>query len=312
MGTLWLKKMDFVADLFPKAILCASCSRRSEGSGCCIVRPGGLGDLVVLTRAFLEEGLNPREAFWILERRNREWARYLGLPHCCYDEWVGFRAGLWGERRFRIVVNSEQGFGLAAVFASRFVGAGGRFCGFAGNRRADLYNCVVPYDPQARSERDAFRALLERGSVASCVGRVIDDVIPPAPACSGHSYCVLAVGKLGLPEPRMSLLRWGRLLLRALEEEGDVILVGAPHERSFAEEVAAGAPKRVRNLVGAIPFAEVVDLLRGASRFYGVDSGLFHIADFFGVPLVVVFGPHNRVQWGPLSPSGEVVSPEEL
>jgi ADP-heptose:LPS heptosyltransferase len=61
------------------------------------------------------------------------------------------------------------------------------------------------------------------------------------------------------------------------------------------------------------PLAEVKSLLAGAQLFIGNDSGPAHIAAAFGVPVVVLFGPSDPVNWAPWRTESQVLtSPEDI
>jgi heptosyltransferase-3 len=59
------------------------------------------------------------------------------------------------------------------------------------------------------------------------------------------------------------------------------------------------------------PLAEVKSLMAGAQLFIGNDSGPAHIAAAFGVPVVVLFGPSDPVNWAPWRTEGHVLTNPE-
>jgi heptosyltransferase III len=56
------------------------------------------------------------------------------------------------------------------------------------------------------------------------------------------------------------------------------------------------------------PLGEVKNLMAGAQLFIGNDSGPAHIAAAFGVPVVVLFGPSDPVNWAPWRTGGHVLT----
>jgi len=56
------------------------------------------------------------------------------------------------------------------------------------------------------------------------------------------------------------------------------------------------------------PLAEVKSLMAGAQLFIGNDSGPAHIAAAFGVPVVVLFGPSDPVNWAPWRTEAQVLT----
>ena len=59
------------------------------------------------------------------------------------------------------------------------------------------------------------------------------------------------------------------------------------------------------------PLAQVKSLMAGAQLFVGNDSGPAHIAAAFGVPVVVLFGPSDPVNWAPWRTEGHVLTNPE-
>ena len=56
------------------------------------------------------------------------------------------------------------------------------------------------------------------------------------------------------------------------------------------------------------PLAQVKSLMAGAQLFIGNDSGPAHIAAAFGVPVVVLFGPSDPVNWAPWRTEAQVLT----
>jgi ADP-heptose:LPS heptosyltransferase len=59
------------------------------------------------------------------------------------------------------------------------------------------------------------------------------------------------------------------------------------------------------------PLAQVKSLMAGAQIFIGNDSGPAHIAAAFGVPVVVLFGSSDPVNWSPWRTEGHVLTNPE-
>jgi len=56
------------------------------------------------------------------------------------------------------------------------------------------------------------------------------------------------------------------------------------------------------------PLAQVKSIMAGAQLFIGNDSGPAHIAAAFGVPVVVLFGSSDPVNWAPWRTEGHVLT----
>jgi ADP-heptose:LPS heptosyltransferase len=75
-----------------------------------------------------------------------------------------------------------------------------------------------------------------------------------------------------------------------------------------ADDPAAFANFRV---IGNAPLGEVKSLMAGAQLFIGNDSGPAHIAAAFGVPVVVLFGPSDPVNWAPWRTEAQILTNPE-
>lgn len=59
--------------------------RRSTTDQLLVVRPGGMGDLILAQLAVEQLGLDQPAVRWLIESRSAAWARHLGLDHLAYD-----------------------------------------------------------------------------------------------------------------------------------------------------------------------------------------------------------------------------------
>lgn len=116
----------------------------------------------------------------------------------------------------------------------------------------------------------------------------------------------------------------GRLLVAGVTMESTYTLKGWPEER-FVEVMASTAKEgirfvlvgqhmprladainvdlkgRVMNLAGKTNLEELMALISGLDFFLAVDSGPAHLAQSYGIPTVVLFGPSNEKEFGPRS-----------
>jgi ADP-heptose:LPS heptosyltransferase len=58
---------------------------------------------------------------------------------------------------------------------------------------------------------------------------------------------------------------------------------------------------------GTLAWRDLVCGLACAEAFVGLDSAPYHVAAMLGIPLVVMFGPTNEREWGPVLPRQRVV-----
>lgn len=99
------------------------------------------------------------------------------------------------------------------------------------------------------------------------------------------------------------------LLLEDLPDEV-VRVVGTANQRKDAYRIVRNLPAdRVKNDCGLISWDAVTDLVRDASCVIGNNSGIPHLAGFYKVPTVCIFGgSHQRMEWRPLGPNVVVMS----
>lgn len=269
-----------------------------------VVRPGGLGDLVLCQLAVENLGLDPREITWLIERRSQPWAQYSRLPHLCYDAHppAAVRA-LTG--RHSLVINSEQRFGLSMAFARLARGRRGRLIAFSTNRAARWASTRVAYDPLNTHEAQAFAELLVHlpgadPNAHSTIGmrRRPADGLP-----------VVAVGGLQSPSRTLSVASWAGMAAKWAAGR-PYLVVSSPTDRAFAASLVDRADGHAELFEGS--FDAVCDVICAAPEIFAVDSGLVHVASYFGVPATVVFTSGRAAKWAPLAPGSRVVARGDL
>ena len=96
---------------------------------------------------------------------------------------------------------------------------------------------------------------------------------------------------------RWPMKQWGldkfSDLTRRIIEDRDihVLLHGNAEEREDAEVIAGLFPGRVTNLAGRTGILQTAEALKRSVIFVGNDSGLMHLSEAVGTPVVALFGP---------------------
>ncbi|RCK23354.1 glycosyl transferase [Thalassospira lucentensis MCCC 1A00383 = DSM 14000] len=94
----------------------------------------------------------------------------------------------------------------------------------------------------------------------------------------------------------------------AVLENAHVLLVGAPNERSSAEQVIQSLPEDKRTeIFGNEHLLTVMACLRKADLYLGNDSGLMHMAAASGRPTLGLFGPSRDEHYSPFAKWGRAV-----
>ena len=95
------------------------------------------------------------------------------------------------------------------------------------------------------------------------------------------------------PGSRWPSKRWngfGRLA-EMLAPDTRVLLVGDEADREHARPIAAALGSRCVDLTGRATLVEVAAHIARCRAFVGNDSGLMHLAEAVGIPVVALFGP---------------------
>ncbi len=115
--------------------------------------------------------------------------------------------------------------------------------------------------------------------------------------------------------------KFGELIVRLKAKyDLDPVLVGSESDQDVHRRVIemikeADQKDEVRevfDLSGKISLLELCYILKTASLFVGVDSGLMHLASALDIPVVGIFGPTDPFYVGPLNKRSAVVREEGL
>jgi heptosyltransferase-2 len=98
-------------------------------------------------------------------------------------------------------------------------------------------------------------------------------------------------------------------LAAALVDRGDeLLLLGSESERELLETVARDLPAEAVKVVAGPDPADLPAIAAGCSVALTNDSGLLHVAEAAGLPVVAIFGPtHPRLGFAPLGPRSRLL-----
>lgn len=269
-----------------------------------IVRPGGMGDLVLAHLALESLGVPASSVSWVIERRSEPWAEYARLRYICYDRGLPKAVrGLAG--RHPVVIDTEQRFGLSRAIALAARPRKGRVVGFTTNRAGRWATVRVPYDRFDTHETVEFSRLF---GVALGLPPLS---APPVPARrrAPTGDLVVAIAGTASTSRTFSAERWADIA-RPWAQGRPALVVGAPSDRELAERIAARLDKSAGVLTDS--FGEVCDRIAVAPEILTVDGGLVHVASYLGVPAVAIFTSGRPTKWRPLAPGSAVVHRTDL
>jgi ADP-heptose:LPS heptosyltransferase len=286
---------------------------RAEGiTRILVIRPGGLGDMILLQPMVkqLHDTYPAAQIDLVCERRNQAILKLSPVPVnvFTYDSHpLRLLCRLWAGG-YDVAIDTEQFHYFSAVMAGLSRAPIRIGCKINPGRNP-LYTHLISYD-MAGYEADEFMKLLAplgisgQGQVAGCL-TVPDTQLPEEAAvlmCQPVAPSPLILVHVGAS---MRYKRWGfaRLvgLVRGLgaEPEARIGLVGGCDDRALAERIAAhcGLPERIRVLAGRLTIEQTAKMISGAALFVGGDSGLAHLAAAYDIPAVVMFGPSDAEKW---------------
>jgi heptosyltransferase II len=94
--------------------------------------------------------------------------------------------------------------------------------------------------------------------------------------------------------------RFGILCQRIYKEDGKkVVLVGTPSEEKLLNRIKSYCPPDKIKIIPAVNLRVLAGVLKKSRLFIGNDSGIMHLANMVGTPIIGIFGPGNVGTTGP-------------
>jgi len=281
-----------------------------------IIRPGGIGDMLLLLPALsaISKTFPSAKLDIVCEQRNINVVELAQIESCClpYDRNpVTFITRLL-KTEYDIAIDSEQFHHSSAVFAA-LSGAPVRI-GFNINpRRNGLYTHLIPYSPDSFEGTEFLRLLAPLGineiqfHPASIRPDDPDKCIDPAvleqlrsARRNGRRIIVIhsggSVDRKQLGEDKMAAL----VARLAEQPESSVVVLGGKSDAKRTERILSKSYKgeKVIAINGGLNLKQCSALVSMCSIFVGPDSGLLHLAAACGIPTVAIFGPSDPRKWG--------------
>ena len=268
-----------------------------------IIRPGGIGDAVLLLPAIraLKSRFPEASIDVLCEKRN---AGIFGLTEdidhvYLYDK--GSEIFRCLRNKYDVVIDTEQWHRLSAVIAY-LAGARARI-GFDTNERRKLFTHTVSYSHDDY-EADSFLHL-----VSPLTGEVrtfqpdepfikISAHVPAGllPA-SGRKLIAIFPGA-SVAERRWGGEKFGKLAKILCDKGYDIAVLGSSADRGDADEIRHLLPGCI-DLAGKTSLKEVAAVLKNCRLLISADSGILHIAYGVGTSTVSLFGSGIEKKWAP-------------
>jgi hypothetical protein len=290
-----LKKLDVTISVLFRFLKFFSFGKDSDK--CLVIRPGGMGDLVLFDLAIRNADLDVDSFIFAIQKRAEPWAKFRDLNYVLLDANF-FKFMFFSKHRF--VICSEQFFASAADFSRFFLRKDSSLIGFDSNKRANIFTRQIDYDENLHESKNFQKLLneLPRLSIKSSVPKMNVSII------RNSDYCVLAIGGTDSESRNLDVERW-LFLVKALNKENlPIYLTHSPQDWRIAEQLSrAMTISRIAN-----SFQESIEFIQGSAYLISVDSGMVHVASFFNVPARVLFTSANVVKWRPIASSSWVLS----
>lgn len=277
----------------------------SEYARFLIIRPGGIGDAVLLFPALneLRKSFLHSQIHVLAEKRNA------GIFEICksidklylYDSLSDLISVL--RNRYDAVIDTEQWHRLSAV-VSYLTRANVRV-GFSTNERKKLFTTIIEYshnDYEVDSFLKLFSVVLNPLSPPFNKGRMggfdpekpfIDISTRNSKLGTQNSKLTVAISsEASIKEREWGIKKFSELVERLIQKGAEIVVIGKRKINGFNG-------KGMKNLTGELNLFETVKEISKVSLLVTVDSGIMHIAYGLGTPTVSLFGPGIENKWAP-------------
>jgi lipopolysaccharide heptosyltransferase II len=270
---------------------------QSQVKSILIIRPGGIGDAVLLLPMLQQlSTIYPDAKIEVLaERRNAEvfcWSPVVSKIWQ-YDKPRSFLKLF--QQRYDLIIDTEQWYRLSAVVGRLLRPS--RLVGFSDNERSRLLTDPCPYDQDEYEAIQFLRLLtpLTGNAALSPIEFSRSLLLPQSEFSSENPYIVIFPGA-SVAAKQWPAERFAEVA-RYCEQSGfDVVVVGGGADRAVGQVIVDSSPLCL-NLAGKTSLTEAAAIVSGAQLVISGDSGLLHVAQLQGVPTVSLFGPSNPQKW---------------
>ncbi len=270
-----------------------------------IIRPGGIGDAVLLIPAINALKKKCPEILITVLAEIRNSSAFKLCPNVDevlrYDKPKELLKALRGNND--AVIDTEQWHRLSAVVA-RLTGAAYSI-GYATNERKKLFSHPVPYSHDD-FEADGFLNLLEPLGIGAADEIMTPFlVVPEAAAIKAETLLrnrvcgpfVTIFPGATIPERRWGTDKFAAVAQRLAARGIAVVVLGGKGEESAGDRIVEG--NRGLNFAGKTSLPETAAIIEKSSLLLSGDSGLLHVAVGLGRPTVSLFGPGIAKKWAP-------------
>jgi heptosyltransferase II len=269
-----------------------------------IIRPGGIGDAVLLMPSLqaLRERFTEAEITVLAERRNADAFLLSSAVDklLMYDSAAELLKAMGG---YDVVIDTEQWHRLSAVVAR--LARPSMSIGFATNNRKRLFTHRIDYSHDQYELQSFFNLLAPLGITAPPVSAAPFLSIPEQAAQRAEALLPMfpRKGYLALfPGASIPERRWGAERFRQVADHLalrgiPVVVIGGKEDAEDGDWIVRGSGGV--NLAGKSSLLESAAVVGRSALLVSGDSGILHIGVGLGIPTVSLFGPGIEAKWGP-------------
>lgn len=306
MGIRLLKFADrTLGAILIKCLKAREYSQNRKSASFLVIRPGGIGDAVLLIPAIQALKQEYPNAIIDVLAEKRNYSAFRLCPQInailLYDKPMQLLKAL--RNKYDVVIDTEQWHRLSAVVSRMSIAAVS--VGFSTNERKCLFTHQVPYSHDDY-EVESFMHLLTPLAVSVSRDLRIPFLSVPGSAREKSKSLLgsLVDNKFIVIFPGASIpeRRWGvgkfEAVARLLSEAGyPIVVVGGAGDDADGEAIVAG--KNGLNLAGKCSLAETAAVIEHCAVLISGDSGVLHIGVGLDIPTVSMFGPGIARKWAP-------------
>jgi len=314
-----LKKTDAILGA-PSAVLARTLVRPRPECGrkksILIIRPGGIGDAVLLIPAIRSIKKQYPEAIIdiLAEKRNGDvFSLCPGIGKVfLYDKQWGLFEALRGS--YDIVIDTEQWYRLSAVAA--FLTRAPVRIGFDTNIRRSMFSRTVPYRQKSYEMESFLRLAAEISGPLPEIPTPFISVPEEATEKVRQLVCPLAGRKIiavfpggSMPEKQWPVEGFKKVALALHKDGHSIVAIGGEGDIMSGHIISQAGPHSL-NLCGRLTIAQTAALLKEAALLATNDSGIMHLAAGLGTRTLSIFGPGSPEKWAPRGKGHVCISAE--
>lgn len=289
--------------------------RKFHGSIFLFIRPGGIGDAVLLIPSIIAiKKIIPDVQIDILAER-RNFGVFSLCPEIRYVYLYDRPKELWKAVRndYNVVIDAEQWHRLSAVIA-RLTKAP-VIIGYATNERKKLFTHQVPYshdDYEAESFLHLIEPLVGKVDFKSnkpflSVPPEIDDNVRVRLTRLSEQKIIAIFPGGSIPERRWGAEKFHKVAMKLAGDGYGIVVVGAKDDEEDGAVISEGISGTI-NLCGKLSLPETAAALEEASLLITGDSGIMHIGYGLGTKTLALFGPGIEKKWAPRGRNSVVIN----